>query len=217
MSAIKDLRRDIQRQLHQLINFNESDVLSIDDEAEEELPGDDATDVELYDFIVDFLKSNQLASQEDQGMSRLLVFNDLITELQQLSEAVEEHLYKVQPEKGSKTLLLPVNELPLDEVSPAQHRKEEPRLEKKTQTHIAEVDEDDSDSSDDEYTVQPVPCYREETYAQEENPPPIQEGAAENVAVEEEPQDRHMEGMVADEEGHQVEAETVRRSQRTAY
>ncbi|KAJ4924263.1 hypothetical protein JOQ06_000503 [Pogonophryne albipinna] len=96
MSAIKDLRRDIQMQLHQLINFNESDVLyklaaSIDDEAEEELPGDDATAVELYDFIVDFLKSDQLASQEDQGMSRLLVFNDLITELQQLSEAVEEH------------------------------------------------------------------------------------------------------------------------------
>ena len=96
MSAIKDLRRDIQRQLHQLIISNESDVLyklaaSIDDEAEEELPGDDATDVELYDFIVDFLKSDQLASQEDQGMSRLLVFNDLITELQQLSEAEEEH------------------------------------------------------------------------------------------------------------------------------
>ncbi|KAJ4947412.1 hypothetical protein JOQ06_009447 [Pogonophryne albipinna] len=156
MSAIKDLRRDIERQLHQLINFNE--------------------------------------------------------------------------------------------MSPAQRRKEEPRLEKKTQTHIAEVDEDDSDSSDDEYTVQPVPCYRlvrpqqtehrqavhcpetqlraracefhpavrEETYTYEENPPPTQEGAAEDVAVEEEPQDRHMEGMVADEEGHQVEAETVRRSQRTA-
>ncbi|KAJ4944415.1 hypothetical protein JOQ06_012959, partial [Pogonophryne albipinna] len=197
MSAIKDLRRHIQRQLHQLINFNESDVLYklaawIDDEAKEELPGDDATDVEHYDFIVDFLKSDQLASQEDQGMSRLLVFNDLITELQQLSEAVEEH--------------------------------QEPRLEKKTQIHIAEVDEDDSDSSDDEYTVQPVPCYRlvrpqQTEHRQAVHRPETQlraracefhpaEGAAEDVAVEEEPQDRHMEGMVADEEGHQVEAET---------
>ncbi|KAI4822296.1 hypothetical protein KUCAC02_007850 [Chaenocephalus aceratus] len=46
---------------------------------------------------------------------------------------------------------------------------------------------------------------REETYTQQENPPPTQEGAAEDVAVEEEPQDRHMEGMVVDEEGHQVE------------
>lgn len=95
MSALQELRRGIQRQLHQLINSAMTDVLhklaaSIKDEVEEDLPGDDATEVELYDFIVDFLKGDELASQEDQGMTRLLVFNDLITELQQPPAAAEE-------------------------------------------------------------------------------------------------------------------------------
>ncbi len=65
-------------------------AVSIKDDVEEDLPGDDATDVELYDFIVDFLKSGELASGEDQGMSSLSVFKDLITELQQPPAAAEE-------------------------------------------------------------------------------------------------------------------------------
>lgn len=40
-------------------------------------------DVELYDSLMDFLKSDTLASQEDQGMSSLLIIKNLITELQQ--------------------------------------------------------------------------------------------------------------------------------------
>lgn len=63
--------------------------MSIKDDVKEELPGDDA---ELYDFVVDFLRSDELASREDQGMSSLLVFKDLITELQQPSAATEEQL-----------------------------------------------------------------------------------------------------------------------------
>lgn len=87
MSAIRELRREIQRQLHLLVISANSEVLyklaeSIKDEVEEEIPGEDASDVELYDFIVDFLKSAKLASQEDQGMSSLLIFKDLITGLQ---------------------------------------------------------------------------------------------------------------------------------------
>lgn len=87
MSALQELRREIQRQLHQLISSADTDVLhqlavSIKDEVKEDLPGDDAREVELYDFIVDFLKGDELASQEDQGMTRLLIFNDLITDLQ---------------------------------------------------------------------------------------------------------------------------------------
>eukprot|EP00064_Thunnus_orientalis_P014258 superscaffoldBa00002457_g14300 len=83
-------------QLHQLINSAKTDVLyklasSIKDETEEDLPGDDATEVELYDFIMDFVKSDELANQEDQGMACLLAFNDIIMELQQPPAATEEH------------------------------------------------------------------------------------------------------------------------------
>lgn len=46
--------------------------------------------MELYDFIVDYLKSDQLASQEDQGMSSLLIFKDFITELQSAPVATKE-------------------------------------------------------------------------------------------------------------------------------
>lgn len=94
MSALQELRRAIQRQLHQLISSASTDVLrqlavSINDEVKEDLPGDDAREVELYDFIVDFLKGDELASQEDQGMTRLLIFNDLITDLQRPPAATE--------------------------------------------------------------------------------------------------------------------------------
>lgn len=62
MSDLRKLRRGIQRQLHQLINSTKTDVLykleaSITEEVKEDLPGDDATEVELCDFTVDFLKS----------------------------------------------------------------------------------------------------------------------------------------------------------------
>lgn len=67
MNAVKELRRGIQQQLHQLIISTNSDAvyklaMSIKDDIKEELPGDDATDVELYDFIVDVLRSEELAS-----------------------------------------------------------------------------------------------------------------------------------------------------------
>lgn len=95
MSALKELRRGIRRQIHQLAICGDSDALyqlakAIADDVKEDLPGDDATDVELYDFIVDFLKSDELASREDQGMSSLLVLNDLITELRPPPAATEE-------------------------------------------------------------------------------------------------------------------------------
>lgn len=101
MSALQELRRGVQRQLHQLINSANTDVLyklaaSIKDEVKEDLPGDDATEVELYEFIVD-----ELASQEDQGMTRLLVFNDLITELQQPPAATEEEQHELVEETES--------------------------------------------------------------------------------------------------------------------
>ncbi len=74
-------------------------------------------------------------------------------------------VYKVQPEKGPKTLrvlhqnlLLPVNELPLEETLPAcQKGKTNKKTPKET---VTTIHEDNTDSSDEEYTYQPIPCYR---------------------------------------------------------
>ncbi|KAI3351516.1 hypothetical protein L3Q82_020371 [Scortum barcoo] len=87
MAALRDLRWEIQQVLHQLTSARCRDLLyklaeSFKDEAEEEWPGAESTEGELYDFIVDILRSPQLKRLEDQGMSRLLAFRDLIDELQ---------------------------------------------------------------------------------------------------------------------------------------
>lgn len=105
MTALQELRREIQRKLHQLINAARTDLLyklvaAIKDEVQEEIPGENATEVELYDFIVDFMRSDELVSLEDRGMSRLLIFNDLITELQQPASAAEEQC-ELPAEAGS--------------------------------------------------------------------------------------------------------------------
>ncbi len=162
-------------------------------------------------------------------------------------------VYKVQPEKGPKTLrvlhrnlLLPVNELSLEQTLPAQCQKQTV-----TTTH-----EDNTDSSDEEYAQQQIPCYRlrtqqtehhqtehhpqteqrlsaragefhpavrEETHTkdQQENAPQTQEKALEDGTVEEEhPVEEEpqdrQEDMLAEEDNHQAEAEAVRRSKRTA-
>lgn len=93
MATLHDLQWEIQQQLHQLTKAANREVLyklaeACKDETTEALPGDDSSDVELFDFIVDYLRSKQLKSLEDQGMSRLLVFRDLIDELQ-LSEGAD--------------------------------------------------------------------------------------------------------------------------------
>uniref|UniRef100_A0AAV2LYQ6 Uncharacterized protein n=1 Tax=Knipowitschia caucasica TaxID=637954 RepID=A0AAV2LYQ6_KNICA len=87
MAVLRDLRWEIQQELHQLTSARNRDLLyklveSFKDEVEEDLPGAESTEVELFDFIVDFLRSPHMKSLEDQGMSRLLAFRDLIGELQ---------------------------------------------------------------------------------------------------------------------------------------
>lgn len=164
-------------------------------------------------------------------------------------------VYKVQPEKGPRTLrvlhrnlLLPVNELPLEETLPAQCRKEKTKLKKQNQT-VLNTHEENIDSSDEDYTYQQIPCYRlvrsqwkdnHQTVhhpqmeqrlsagASEFHPTVIedmdiqdQDGTLEDVTVEDEnqeegkAQDRQLDDIVVEEDGHQIEAETVRRSQRT--
>uniref|UniRef100_A0AAV2KZ28 Uncharacterized protein n=1 Tax=Knipowitschia caucasica TaxID=637954 RepID=A0AAV2KZ28_KNICA len=96
MSALHDLKWEIQRGLHLLTSARSKDILyklaeSLqDDEVEGETPGAESTEVELFDFIVDYMRSPQLKILEDQGMSHLLALHDLITELQLPSAGGEE-------------------------------------------------------------------------------------------------------------------------------
>lgn len=96
MTALRDLRWEIQQKLHQLTSAGCRDLLyklaeSLKEEVEEEeWPGAEPTEVDLYDFIVDYLRSPQLRSLEDQGMSHLLAFRDLIDDLQTPPTADEE-------------------------------------------------------------------------------------------------------------------------------
>lgn len=90
LTSIQELQREIQWQLHQLIGSAKTDVLfklaaSISNELKEDLPGDDATEVELYNFI-------KWRGGKSRGPRHdlLLVFNDLIAELQQPPVAAEE-------------------------------------------------------------------------------------------------------------------------------
>ncbi|KAJ8400640.1 hypothetical protein AAFF_G00394090 [Aldrovandia affinis] len=62
MATLRELRWGIQQQLHLLIDTAKTDVIykiaaSFQDKVEGGLPDDGASDVELCDFIVDFLRS----------------------------------------------------------------------------------------------------------------------------------------------------------------
>lgn len=78
MATWHDLQWEIQQQLNQLTSGANSELLhklaiSWQEEEVENLPRDDVTEIELFDFIFDFLRSKQLKSLEDQGMSPLLI------------------------------------------------------------------------------------------------------------------------------------------------
>ncbi|XP_016106879.1 uncharacterized protein [Sinocyclocheilus grahami] len=76
----------IEKQLHLLVSSSNCKALykvalCCAEEEGEMVPGVDATEVELYDFIADFMQGEQLQSLEDQGMARLLTLHDLVREL----------------------------------------------------------------------------------------------------------------------------------------
>ncbi|XP_047656302.1 alanine aminotransferase 1 isoform X2 [Tachysurus fulvidraco] len=99
MATLRELRWDIEKQLHLLVGELKHQVLYgvaefCQKEGGEALPSVAATEVDLYDFIVDFLRGEHLQSLEDEGMSCLLTLRDLIDELnapeKELPSAVEE-------------------------------------------------------------------------------------------------------------------------------
>lgn len=90
MTTRRELLWDIQKELHRLISASRTDLLyrlavSCEAEATEDLPEGGATEIEIFDFIVDFLKGEQLKHLEDQGMARLRDFRNLIDRLQALA------------------------------------------------------------------------------------------------------------------------------------
>ncbi|KAJ0063211.1 hypothetical protein NL108_013382 [Boleophthalmus pectinirostris] len=120
MSVLHDLRWEIQQELHQLTCSHSRDLLyklaeSFRNEVEEELPDAESTEVELFDFIVDFLRSPQLKRLKDQGMSRLLAFRDLIRELQSPPPAVMQASVGQGPVEqgavGEAAVVLPASEV----------------------------------------------------------------------------------------------------------
>lgn len=116
MSAVQDLRWEIQQLLHQLTSAANSSLLykiavSCKDEMEKDWPGEDATNAELLDFIVDFVRSKQLKGLEDQGMARLLILKDLIDELQTPQPTAEGGIASGEEHADSEAETEPVLEV----------------------------------------------------------------------------------------------------------
>lgn len=128
MSNLNELRRWIQRELIQLTRSPKRDDLhklaaAMADVADDEVPGGEANEEELLDFIMDALRSDRLASQEDQGVGRLLSLSDLIRALQQPPDEEEHGMSSLEDDAvvgeavGGETVILmspkpePVNEI----------------------------------------------------------------------------------------------------------
>lgn len=77
----------IQKRLSALNERQLQTVAHAIDEEESTLNPVDLSEPELYDFIVDYLRSERLSGLEDEGMSQLLILNDMLTDL--LAKEVE--------------------------------------------------------------------------------------------------------------------------------
>lgn len=82
-APLRALLWDIQRQLHVLSEEQLYRLASsLEDERDTAVPEVTGTnEPELFEFIVDYMKSDQLKKLEDEGMSRLLTIRDKSDEL----------------------------------------------------------------------------------------------------------------------------------------
>jgi len=87
-APLRALLWDIQKQLHLLSEEQlHSLALSLEDERGLEIPEVTGTnEPELFEFIVDYMKSDQLRKLEDEGMSSLLIIKDKIDDLKSSKE-----------------------------------------------------------------------------------------------------------------------------------
>ncbi|KAK0131525.1 hypothetical protein N1851_033780 [Merluccius polli] len=71
----------IQKSLSYLSVNQLQEVVSWIDDGSTTHDIDDVSEPELYDFIVDYLRSKKLSAMEDEDMSQLLLLNDLLSDL----------------------------------------------------------------------------------------------------------------------------------------
>lgn len=87
MTELQKLRRDLKRQLYLLAGAGNVEVLSNLAKACQgpvtgDVPGEEATEGEFLDFVINLIESEALKEREDQGLSLLLSLRDLVDELQ---------------------------------------------------------------------------------------------------------------------------------------
>lgn len=96
----------IQRQLSSLSTSQLQAIVRSIDDGDTTANIEELNDIDLYELIVDYLRSDKLRSLEDEGMSQLLLLDDLITDLLRSSDAeltgVQE-LAHVQVEDSTTT------------------------------------------------------------------------------------------------------------------
>lgn len=117
---------DLQKKLLAL-NVNQlRAVASALDDGQGEKPVDTSsfTEPELYDFIIDFAKSEKLRSLEDEGLSRLLFLNEAIDDLLKNNDSTLALPGSALPAQGGDSASTPLEDIPLTQpgdASPATH------------------------------------------------------------------------------------------------
>lgn len=117
---------DLQKKLPAL-NANQLQTLaSAVDDGQGEKPVDTSSfaEPELYDFIIDFAKSEKLKSLEDEGLSRLLFLNEAIDDLLTNNDSTPAPPGSALPAQGGDSASTPLEDITLTQpgdASPATH------------------------------------------------------------------------------------------------
>ncbi|KAK0151978.1 hypothetical protein N1851_006677 [Merluccius polli] len=117
---------DLQKKLLALNVVQLRAVASALDDGQGEKPVDTSsfTEPELYDFIMDFAKSEKLRSLEDEGLSRLLFLNDAIDDMLKNNDSTPALPGSALPAQGGDSESTPLEDITLTQpgdASPATH------------------------------------------------------------------------------------------------